>query len=194
MCSFVNGFNPSSFCRRWTIASSGVGRRPVCIRPPLRTPPCSPARRRCWALKNSGRPKRRTSVVSLCGLFSMAGAGPLREHSATASATTRAARSATKALKLWITCPYAREVWFKALRRCGWQGLTPTMTDCFTEWWLRSRKRIPKERRKAFDFFVILDAWCLWLERNVRVFEGRASSSTAQLGSLWSLLFSGIVN
>jgi hypothetical protein len=59
---------------------------------------------------------------------------------------------------------------------------------------LRSRKRIPKERRKAFDFFVILDAWCLWVERNVRVFEGRASSSTAQLGSLWSLLFSGIVN
>jgi hypothetical protein len=27
--------------------------------------------------------------------------------------------------QLLITCPYAREVWFKAMRRCGWQGLAP---------------------------------------------------------------------
>jgi hypothetical protein len=69
---------------------------------------------------------------------------------------------------LLITCPCPREVWFKALRRCGWQGLTPTPVDSFTDRWLRSCKRIPK-RWEAFDSFTILCAWCLWLERNARV-------------------------
>jgi hypothetical protein len=89
---------------------------------------------------------------------------------------------------LLISCPYAREVWLKALRRCEWQSLAPAATDSFTEWWLRSRKRILKVRRKAFDYFVILDGWCLWLERNARVFDGRPSSPTALLDSLWSMV------
>jgi hypothetical protein len=59
---------------------------------------------------------------------------------------------------LLIAYPYAREVWFKALRRCGWQSLTPTPADSFIVWWLRSHKRIPKRRRKAFDSFTILYA------------------------------------
>jgi hypothetical protein len=77
-----------------------------------------------------------------------------------------------------ITCPCAREVWFKALHCCGWQSLFSTPTDSFTEWWLRSRKRILKGRRKALDSFMILCAWCLWFEHNARVFNGRASSLT----------------
>jgi hypothetical protein len=34
----------------------------------------------------------------------------------------------------------------------------------------------------------LLSVWCLWLERNVRVFDGRPSSPSALLGSLWSLV------
>jgi hypothetical protein len=26
-----------------------------------------------------------------------------------------------------LACVYSTEVWFKVLRRCGWQGLAPTM-------------------------------------------------------------------
>jgi hypothetical protein len=59
---------------------------------------------------------------------------------------------------LLISCPYAREVWFKALCRCGWQSLALTTMNFFTEWWLRSRKRIPKARWKAFDSLIILSA------------------------------------
>jgi hypothetical protein len=37
---------------------------------------------------------------------------------------------------LLLACVYSREVWFKVLRRCGWQGLAPSMDDCLIEWWL----------------------------------------------------------
>jgi hypothetical protein len=62
---------------------------------------------------------------------------------------------------LLVGCSFSREVWFNSLRRWGWglQLLTPEAGDTFTEWCLRSRKRLPKCRRKAFDSFVILVAW-----------------------------------
>jgi hypothetical protein len=57
---------------------------------------------------------------------------------------------------LLLACVYTREVWFKILRRCGWQGLVPTVDDCLIEWWLRSRKVVHKPRRKAFNSLFIL--------------------------------------
>jgi hypothetical protein len=69
----------------------------------------------------------------------------------------------------------------------GGQGLASTLQDSFTEWWLHTRKRIPKEKRKAFDSFTILCVWSLWLELNARLFDGHASSSVVQLNTLWSL-------
>jgi hypothetical protein len=46
--------------------------------------------------------------------------------------------------------------------------------DNFVEWWLHSRKRVIKPRRKAFDSMIVLTAWSIWLQRNAE------SSTTAE--------------
>jgi hypothetical protein len=71
---------------------------------------------------------------------------------------------------LLLACVYSREVWFKVLRRCGWQGLPPSMDDCLIEWCLQSRKVIQKSRHRAFGSLFILVCWCLWCQCNERVF------------------------
>jgi hypothetical protein len=37
------------------------------------------------------------------------------------------------------------------------------------------RKQVPQTRRRAFDSFVVLVVWCLWRERNVRVFDAKCA-------------------
>jgi hypothetical protein len=50
--------------------------------------------------------------------------------------------------------------------RLGLRAIVQFVVD----WWLLSRKRLPKDRRKRFDTMFLLDAWLLWLERNARIF------------------------
>jgi hypothetical protein len=77
---------------------------------------------------------------------------------------------------LFVGCSFSREIWFKCLHRLGLRQFTLTTTDTLLDWWLRSRKRIAKLRRKAFDSFVFLVSWKLWLERNARVFRNSVAS------------------
>jgi hypothetical protein len=51
----------------------------------------------------------------------------------------------------------------------------PGPEDSLAVWWTSTRKRIPRDRRKAFDMVVILVVWCIWLERNNRVFRNQPS-------------------
>lgn len=85
---------------------------------------------------------------------------------------------------LLLQCVFSREVWFKALRELGWQNLTPSHDAAFVDWWLLSRRQIPKPRRKAFDSVVVLIAWYLWLERNARTFQRAASPVAVVLTSI----------
>jgi hypothetical protein len=86
-------------------------------------------------------------------------------------------------------CVYNREVWFKTLCHYGWQGVAPMANDTFVDWWLRSHKRVLKPRRKAFDSLSILLAWCLWCQRNDRVFHNNGSVPASGLSeNVWSLL------
>jgi hypothetical protein len=73
-------------------------------------------------------------------------------------------------------CVVAREAWFKVLRQLGWQHLTALPTSTTVQWWLTSRKRLAKARRRGFDSLVLLVAWSLWLERNSKVFDRRSST------------------
>jgi hypothetical protein len=53
-------------------------------------------------------------------------------------------------------------------------------------WWLASRKRVQKERRKTFDSVFALVSWCLWLQRNSRVFNYRRVSANALADLIWA--------
>jgi hypothetical protein len=48
------------------------------------------------------------------------------------------------------------------------------------QWWLRTRKLIPKPIRRGFDSLFFLIGWMLWKERNARTFN-RTAASAAQL-------------
>jgi len=59
--------------------------------------------------------------------------------------------------------------------------------------WTTSRKRLPKDNRKAFDTFVLLVVWLIWKERNGRVVFDREASMPRVLaesilseGRLWA--------
>jgi hypothetical protein len=79
---------------------------------------------------------------------------------------------------LLASCVYTREFWFLILRRLGLRAVIPTadVVDV-VDWWLPSRKRAPKDRRKSFDTLFMLGSWMLWLDRNARVY---GSSSPRQ--------------
>ena len=79
---------------------------------------------------------------------------------------------------LLLFCVFAREreVWDWLLRRSHIWLDPPTGASPFVDWWLSSRKRLPKELRRGFDSLALLVAWSLWKERNRRVFDTAASS------------------
>jgi hypothetical protein len=72
-------------------------------------------------------------------------------------------------------CVFSREVWFKSLCWAGWHALSPMQVDSFVAWWLRVWKLVPKAHKSAFDSYVMLIAWTLWLERNSHVFRSISS-------------------
>jgi hypothetical protein len=87
---------------------------------------------------------------------------------------------------LVIQCVFSREVWFSALRRCGWHHLAPSADDSFVTWWVHSRKQVAKEHRKAFNSLIIAIVWSIWLERNERCFARSCKSPTAVVRDVWN--------
>jgi hypothetical protein len=45
------------------------------------------------------------------------------------------------------------------------------------DWWLHSRKLLPKPIRRGFDFLFFLVGWSLWKERNAGTFNRNATSA-----------------
>jgi hypothetical protein len=45
---------------------------------------------------------------------------------------------------LLLSCAYAREIWLKLLHPPVFQLLTPTQDASLADWWLPSRKQVPK--------------------------------------------------
>ena len=75
---------------------------------------------------------------------------------------------------LLIACPFTREVWFRLLRRLGWETLAPdSQSTSFVRWWFGARKQIPKDNRRCLDTLITLTSWLLWKERNDRTFNRR---------------------
>jgi hypothetical protein len=69
---------------------------------------------------------------------------------------------------LLIAGVFYRGVWYKVLQVLGLQQLTPNLVESFCEWWLQTRKRVPKVRRRGFNALVLLVSWMIWKGRNAR--------------------------
>jgi hypothetical protein len=54
------------------------------------------------------------------------------------------------------------------------------------DWWLCSRKGVPKMHQKAFDSIIILIPWSLWCHCNDRVFTRRSLLSVALVNEIWA--------
>jgi hypothetical protein len=89
---------------------------------------------------------------------------------------------------MFICCVFSKEVWFKVLRRCGWDHLLPAAPGPLVEWWLASRKRVPKPRRRVFDSTVLAVTWSIWLVRNDRAFNRVSSDPNVMAAKAWDLL------
>ena len=75
---------------------------------------------------------------------------------------------------LLTNCPFSREVWFKVLRKVGWERVMPnTHTYSLASWWSEARKQLPKVDGRDFDSLVILVSWLLWKKRNNKTFDRR---------------------
>ena len=44
--------------------------------------------------------------------------------------------------------------------------------------WMDARRQVPRELHKGFDSVVLLVSWRLWKERNSRVFDNAACTTT----------------
>jgi hypothetical protein len=65
----------------------------------------------------------------------------------------------------------SREVWSCLLLCLGLEVLIPYSTSKMFDWWLGSRKLVPKLSRCDFDTLVLLVSWDLWKECNDRTFR-----------------------
>ncbi|GJN34915.1 hypothetical protein PR202_gb23624 [Eleusine coracana subsp. coracana] len=78
---------------------------------------------------------------------------------------------------LLTSCVFARQFWFKLLEPLGLQDrISSTNTGSFTDWWRKTIKKVPKNKRKGANTLIILAAWYLWKHRNACVFEGARSN------------------
>ena len=72
-----------------------------------------------------------------------------------------------------LQCVYARQVWFQCFTRANINlALLPTQHARLEDWWAEGRKQVVKSKRKGFDTLIALNCWCLWKQRNGRVFGG----------------------
>ena len=54
----------------------------------------------------------------------------------------------------------------------AWQCFLYSTQSWRIDWWATGRKQVVKSKRKGFDTLIALICWCLWKQRNGRVFGG----------------------
>ncbi|GJM96245.1 hypothetical protein PR202_ga13064 [Eleusine coracana subsp. coracana] len=71
------------------------------------------------------------------------------------------------------SCVFARQFWNQILTPLGFgNSVSGRRDNNFSNWWPKTSKRIPKEKkRKGYNTLIVLGAWLLWKHQNVAVFE-----------------------
>jgi hypothetical protein len=80
---------------------------------------------------------------------------------------------------LFVHCRFSHQVWRKVRDWAKVDFPIPNSNFSSTEeWWLRARKKAPKDLRRDFDTVAILVHWSLWKERNGRIFQQVLSTTS----------------
>jgi hypothetical protein len=114
------------------------------------------------------------NTSSSVGLPFRAGVGQRTDFNAGVCQTTALARQAEDEDidHLLLRCPFAQAIWFNLLRPSALLRLTPGRGDCLGLWWPNAAKRI--SAKSDFSSLCLLIIRSIWMERNARVFEGKA--------------------
>jgi hypothetical protein len=92
-----------------------------------------------------------------------------------------------------LQCPYAMTIWAGAAVRLGLPSIVPSEQAAIGEWWPEAMARFAPRDRKTANSFIMLVMRTLWLERNVRVFNRKATTAQTLLRLLldeWKALMS----
>lgn len=79
-----------------------------------------------------------------------------------------------------LGCCFSREVWHIWINKLHLQDVIAVREEKVMQWWLESRKLVPKSVGRGFDSLFFVVGWMLWKERNARTF-GRDASTVVQL-------------
>jgi hypothetical protein len=80
-----------------------------------------------------------------------------------------------------LQCPYATAIWAGAATRLGLPSIVPSEQAAIGEWWPEAAARFASRDRRTADSFIMLVMRTLWLERNTRVFNRKATTAQTLL-------------
>jgi hypothetical protein len=82
---------------------------------------------------------------------------------------------------LFVGCVFSHRVWAGVNLLLGFNLAAPSQDGTLADWWPSTVKRLPSGRRKDGNSIIMLVIRSIWLERNARVFDGKASVSDVVL-------------
>lgn len=85
---------------------------------------------------------------------------------------------------LFLGCVFTRQIWFNLLAPVGLAAFVPSSDKRLGTWWLHQRSRIVCQAAPVFDCLLLLIYWCVWKERNKRIFNHQSSQVDAVARSL----------
>ncbi|CAM0874176.1 unnamed protein product [Alopecurus aequalis] len=85
---------------------------------------------------------------------------------------------------LLIGCPFSRQIWFQVLLSLNHPELAPSATSSLHPWWIRVVEGWSWAQTPKIKALVLLVLRSIWIERNNRVFKGKARTVPVLLDSL----------
>lgn len=85
---------------------------------------------------------------------------------------------------MFLGCSFSREVWYHTLLPLRLHRFTPTGLQELQEWWPTISSSVSSTHRKDLNSVIAATLHFIWLERNSRVFEHKASTAANVISTI----------